>query len=150
MSVKNCKKMLMQLWEGDEKFNNAVVRRALDLKNDGVFQNLQPLTDAFRDVKKFGTQNPIIGKLATQIKASKLTEEQVTNNILIKDEIAKIENRLFELKKRDNNNDDNDEGGSGGPPPPPPSGGGSAPPMREAEMDVSFRRPPGPPPHPPD
>ena len=79
-----------------------------------------------------------------------MTEEQVTNNILIKDEIAKIENRLFELKKRDNNNDDNDEGGSGEPPPPPPSGGGSAPPMREAEMDVSFRRPPGPPPHPLD
>ena len=50
---------------GDEKFNNAVVRRALDLKNDGVFQNPEPLTVVFRDVKNFDMQNPIIGKLAT-------------------------------------------------------------------------------------
>ena len=32
---------------GDQKFNNAVVRRALDLKNDGVFQNPEPLTIVF-------------------------------------------------------------------------------------------------------
>ena len=50
---------------GDEKFNNAVVRRALDLKNDGVFQYPEPLTVVFRDVKNFDMQNPIIGKLAT-------------------------------------------------------------------------------------
>ena len=43
----------MQLWGSDEKCNNAVVRRALDLKNDGVFQNPNPLTVVFRDVKKF-------------------------------------------------------------------------------------------------
>ena len=57
-------------------------------------------------------------------------------------EIAKIEDRLYNLKKRDGkveNDDDNDT------PKPPPEGGSSAPPMREAEMDPSFRRPPGPP-----
>ena len=51
-------------------------------------------------------------------------------------EIAKIEDRLYNLKKRDGKgkNDDDDEV-----PRPPPDGGSSAPPMREAEMDPSFR-----------
>ena len=138
--------------EGDEKFNNTVARRTLDLKNDGVYQNPEPLTVVFRDVKKFDTQNSIIGKLATQIKASKLTEEQLTNNILMRDQIADIENRLPELKKRDNNDGKGSGGsgvsgggGGGGPPV-----GGSAPPFREAEMDPFFRRPPGLPPPPPE
>ena len=58
---------------GDEKFNNAVVQRVLDLKNAGLFQNPEPINLVFSDIKKFDQQNPIIGKLATQIKASKLT-----------------------------------------------------------------------------
>ena len=92
-----------------ENFNNAVIRRALDLKNAGVFQNPNPLTVVFCDIKKFDVQNPIIGKLATQVKASKLTEDQISKNILMKDEIAKIEDRLTELKKPIRfNNDDKD------------------------------------------
>ena len=98
----------------NENFNNAVVQEALDLKNDGVFQNPNPLTVAFRDIKKFDAQNPIIGKLATEIKASKVTEEQLTNNILIKDEIAKIENRLDELRRFNNRNNRKGSGGNGG------------------------------------
>ena len=62
---------------GDEKFNNAVVRRALLLKSDGVFRNPQPISLLFNDVQTFHQQNPIIGKLATQIKASKLTEDEI-------------------------------------------------------------------------
>ena len=126
---------------GDEKFNNAVVRRALDLKSDGVFRNPQPISLLFNDVQKFHQQNPIIGKIATQIKASKLTEDEITKRQFMKGEIAKIEDRLYNLKKRDGKveNDDDDA------PKPPPGGGSSAPPMREAEMDPSFRRPPKPP-----
>ena len=121
---------------GDEKFNNAVVRRVLDLKNAGLFQNPEPINLVFNDVKKFDQQNPIIGKLAKQIKASKLTNEQITKNQFMKGEIAKIEDGLFNLKRRDNvKKDDGDDE-----PPPPPSGGSSAPPMREAEMDPAFRR----------
>ena len=52
---------------GDEKFNNAVLRRALDLKRDGLFRNPQPISLLFNDVEKFHQQNPIIGKLAIQI-----------------------------------------------------------------------------------
>ena len=45
----------------DEKFNNAVVRHALDLKFMlEIFQNPNPLNLTFRDVKLFDLQNPII------------------------------------------------------------------------------------------
>ena len=62
----------------DEKFNNAIVRHALDRKNASVMRIPNPLNVTFRDVKKFDIQNPIIGKVATQVKASKLTEDQLT------------------------------------------------------------------------
>ena len=103
----------------NENFNNAIVRHALDLENAGIFQNPNPLNLTYRDVKKFDLQNPIIGKLLTQVKASKLTEDQLNKKILIQDQIANIENRLEELKKPININDNSDDntgapGGSGG------------------------------------
>ena len=48
----------------DEKFNNAIVRHALDLKDSTIFRNPNPLNVTFCDVKKFDLTNPIIGKLA--------------------------------------------------------------------------------------
>ena len=117
----------------DEKFNNAIVRLALDLKNAGIFQNANPLNLTFHDVKKFDLQNPIIRKPAIQVKASKLTEDQLTKKILMQDQIANIENRLEELRKPINiyyNSDDDTSapGGSGG------RGGGN---------DGTPTRPPG-------
>ena len=84
-------------------------------------QNPNPLNLTFHNVKKFDMQNPIIGKIATQIKASKLTEDQLTKKNLIQDEIYKIENRLEKWKrpiKMDSDSDYNGGTGSGG-------GGGS-------------------------
>ena len=89
----------MQLFCYDEKFNNAIVRHALDLKNDGRFQNPNPLNLTFRDVKKFDLQNPIIGKLATQVKTNKLSDYDLIKYNLAHSEIANIENRLEKLKK---------------------------------------------------
>ena len=57
----------------DEKFNNAIVRHSLDLKDQAIFCNPNPINVTFHDMKKFGLVNPVIGKLATQVKASKLT-----------------------------------------------------------------------------
>ena len=54
----------------DEKFNNAIARHALDRIDASVMQNPNPLNLTFRDVKNFYMQNPIIGKIATQAKAS--------------------------------------------------------------------------------
>ena len=129
---------------GDEKFNNAVLRRALDLKSDGLFRNPQPVSLLFNDVEKFHQQNPIIGKLATQINVSKLSERDLVKRRLLEGEINKIEDRLQSLKYgKVNKDDDNDDDDDNDEPPTPPKGGSSAP-MREAEMDLSFRRPPEP------
>ena len=54
----------------DKKFNNAIVRHALDRKDASVMQNADPLNLTFRDGKKFYMQNLITGKIATQAKAS--------------------------------------------------------------------------------
>ena len=123
----------------NEKFNNAIVRHALDTKNAGIMQNLNPLNATFCDVKKFDLQNPVLGKIATQVKASKFTDEQLTKKILMQDNIAKIKNRLEELKQPINFNDSDDEtrspGGGGGddgaPPPLPPTSG-----RRSADSDA--------------
>ena len=61
-------------------------------------------------------KNPIIGKIATQVKASKLTEVRLTKKILMQDQIAVIENRLEKLKqptKIDFDSDDNGHTGGG-------------------------------------
>ena len=78
-------------------------------------QNPNPLNLTFDDVKKFDMQNPIIGKIATQVKGSKLTEDQLTRKKLMQDEISKIENRLEKLKHPIKMDSDSDEdGGTGG------------------------------------
>ena len=100
----------------DEKFNNAIVRHALDLKDSAIFRNPNPLNVTFRDVKKFDMTNPIIGKLAAQIKANKLSNEDLTKKILMQGEVEKIQNRLAEIKKwrtRSTRLDDDDNSGPG-------------------------------------
>ena len=93
----------------NEKFNNGIVRHALDLKNARIFQNPNSLNLTYRNIKKLGLQNPIIEKLATQVKASKLNEDQLTKTILMQDQISNIENRLEELRKPINVNDISDD-----------------------------------------
>ena len=67
----------------DENFTNAIVRHSLDLKDEVVFRNPNPLNIAFHDMKKFDLVNPVIGKLATQVKASKLTDYELTKKLLM-------------------------------------------------------------------
>ena len=63
----------------DEKFNNAIVKHALDLKDEAIFRNPNPINVTFYDMKKFDQVNPVIRKLAAQVKASKLTEKEINN-----------------------------------------------------------------------
>ena len=60
----------------DKKFNNAIARHALDLKDEAIFRhpNPNPINVSFYDMKKFDQVNPVIGKLTAQVKASKITE----------------------------------------------------------------------------
>ena len=100
----------------DGKFNNAIVRHILDLKDSAIFRNPNPLNVTFRDVKKFVMTNPIIGKLAAQIKANKLSNEDLTKKILMQREVEKIKNKLAEIKKwrtRSTRLDDHDNSGPG-------------------------------------
>ena len=82
----------------DKKFNNEIVRHSLDLKDEAVFCNPNPLNITFHDMKKFDLVNPVIGKLATQVKASKLTDYELTKNLLMQGEIDQLQNRLDKLK----------------------------------------------------
>ena len=51
----------------DENFNNAIVRHSLDLKDETIFCNPNPINVTFHDMKKFDLVNPVIGKLASQV-----------------------------------------------------------------------------------
>ena len=52
----------------------------------------------FNGMKKFDLVNPVIGKLATQVKASKLTDYQVTKKLLEQGEVENLQLRLDALK----------------------------------------------------
>ena len=84
-------------------------------------------------MKKFDLVNPVIGKLASQVRASKLTDYQLTNKLLEQGEIDKLQLRFDALKYGINTDDDEDgetgsgrggggnggsDGGTPGPPPP--------------------------------
>ena len=104
----------------DETCNNVIVKLSLDLKNEAIFCNPNPINVTFHDMKKFDLVNPVIGKLATQVKASKLTDYQLTKKLLEQGEVDKLQLRLDPLKCGINKDDDDDEnrggrgGGSGG------------------------------------
>ena len=59
------------------KFNQAVVCRAPDQKNKGVFESPTPLSVTFKDANKFIIQNPVIGNLLSQVNANKITDAKV-------------------------------------------------------------------------
>ena len=100
----------------DEKFTNSFVRYALDLKDDPIFCNPNPINVTFYDMKKFDQVNPVIGKLAAQVKASKLTEQEINQKLLDSFEADQIQARLDKLKYGgpDDSDDDDNKKGPGG------------------------------------
>ena len=97
----------------DEKFNNAIVRHSLDLKDQAIFRNPNPINVTFHDMKKFNFVNPMIGKL--EVKASKLTDYHLTRKLLEQGEVDKLQLQLDALKYEGNKDeDDNENKGSGG------------------------------------
>ena len=75
----------------NEKFNNAIVRHALDLKDEAIFCNLNPINVTFSDMKKIDQINPVIGKLASQVKESKLIDYKLTKKLLEKGEADELQ-----------------------------------------------------------
>ena len=100
----------------DEKFNHAIVRHALDLKDESIFRNPNAFNVTFYDMKKFDQVNPVIGKLAAQVRASQLTEKELNQKLLDKFEADQIQARLDRLRYGDKNDDDDDDDNDGGGP----------------------------------
>ena len=75
----------------DKNFTNAIVRHSLDLKDESIFRNPNPINVTFHDMKKFDLVNPVIGKLASQVKASKLTDYELTKKKLQKGEVDDLQ-----------------------------------------------------------
>ena len=97
----------------DGKFNQAVVRRALDQKNKGVFELPIPISVTFKDAKKIDIQNSIIGNLLSQVNANKISDAKV-KQLLDQAKNEEHQARLDRLSKRidksndDDNNNNND------------------------------------------
>ena len=73
----------------DEKFNNAIVRHSLYLKDEAIFRYPNLVNVTFHDMKKFDLVNLVIGELASQVRASKLTDYELTKKLLEQGEIDK-------------------------------------------------------------
>ena len=118
----------------DRKFNNAGIRRKLDLKYPSIIKKPTASNFLFRDVKQFNVQNPVIGGLYNQLQIRTSDQLKLLKKApTIKD--LKIRNALERLKKFNLNkgavaDDDDDDDIPGlprgrrdeppAPPPPPP------------------------------
>ena len=119
----------------DRKFNNAGIRRKLDLKYPSIIRKPTASNFLFGDKKQFDVQNPVIGGLYNQLQIRTSDQLKLLKKAPnIKD--LKIRNALERLKKFNLNkgaaaDDDEDDDIPGlprgrrdeplGPPPPPPS-----------------------------
>ena len=119
----------------DRKFNNAGIRRKLDLKYPSIIRKPTASNFLFRDKKQFDVQNPVIGGLYNQLQIRTSDQLKLLKKAPnIKD--LKIRNALERLKKfnlnkgaADDDDDDDIPGLPRGrrdeppapPPPPPPS-----------------------------
>ena len=122
----------------DRKFNNAGIRRKLDLKYPSIIRKPTASNFLFRDKKQFDVQNPVIGGLYNQLQIRTSDQLKLLKKAPnIKD--LKIRNALERLKKinlnkgaadDDDDDDDNipglprgrrDEPPAPPPPPPPPA-----------------------------
>ena len=99
----------------NEKFNNSIVRHALDLKDEAIFRNPNPVNVTFYDMKKFDQVNPVVGKLAAQVKTSKLTEQEINQKLLDNFEADTIQAKLDKLKYGSPDDDDDDDDNKKGP-----------------------------------
>ena len=113
----------------DRKFNNAGIRRKLDLKYPSIIRKPTASNFLFRDIKQFDVQNPVIGGLYNQLQIRTSDQLKLLKKAPnIKD--LKIRNALERLKKFNLNkgavDDDDDDipglprGRRGEPPLPPP------------------------------
>ena len=87
----------------------------LDTKNKHILADPNSLQVTFKDIKKFDVQNPITGKVLTEIETSKLSDKKIKEQLVqLKD--REIEAQLSKLRHNNNfnnnyNNNNNNFGG---------------------------------------
>ena len=145
----------LQMIVTDRKFNNAGIRRKLDLKYPSIIKKPTASNFLFHDLKQFNVQNPVIGGLYNQLQIRTSDQLKLLKKApRIKD--LKIRNALERLKKfnlnigaadeDDNDEDDDndipglprgrrDEPAAPPPPPPPPPPGPRPPPPADDDDD---------------
>ena len=75
---------IQQSWDiivSDGGFNDATVRRELDLKYPSIMKKPNPVDVDFKDKAKFDVQNPIIGSLVAQVQENKTNEKATLNQL---------------------------------------------------------------------
>ena len=93
----------------DGGFNNAEVRRELDLKYPTIMNKRNPVDVVFKDKAKFDVQNPIIDSLVAQVQENKTNEKVILNQLNVAPSTKNIEpaERLAKLRGETNNNNNN-------------------------------------------
>ena len=75
-------------------------------KNKGVFESPIPLSVTFKDAKKIDIQNPVFGKLLSQVNANNISDVKA-KQLLGQAKNDEIQARLNRLRKRLDKRDDN-------------------------------------------
>ena len=119
----------------DGGFNDAVVRRELNLKYPSIMKKPKPIHVGFKDQAKFDVQNSIICSLVAQVQENKTNEKATLNQLSRAPSTKDIElaESLAKLRGENNNNNNNNNNNFSPflpplplpptPPPSPPDGG---------------------------
>ena len=93
----------------DGGFNDATVRRELDLKYPSIMKKPNPVDVVFKDQTKFDVQNPKVGSLVAQVQQNKTNEKAILNQLSGASSTKDIElaERLAKLRSETNNNNNN-------------------------------------------
>ena len=93
----------------DGGFNDATVRRELDLKYPSIMKKPNPVDVVFKDKAKFDVQSPIICSLVAQVQQNKTNEKAILNQLSGASSTKDIElaETLAKLRGEANNNNNN-------------------------------------------
>ena len=128
----------------NEKFNIVSIREALNGKYPSIMKKPNPIDVVSNNKTKFDTQNPVIGKLLSQIqceKNDKAIRKQTEGALSIKD--LTIVKRLERLKQFSNNNNNNNNKSNGNdndiPPAPSPASCLRSPPPYDSSLSINDK-----------
>ena len=125
----------------NEKFNIVSIRGALNGKYPSIMKKPNPIDVVSNNKTRFDTQNPVIGKLLSQIqseKNDKAIRKQIEGALSIKD-LTTVK-RLERLKQFSNNNNNKSNGNDNDiPPAPSPASCLPSPPPYDSSLSINDK-----------